>query len=116
MIDERSCQSNALRHPAGKMVWIGVSEILEADEPHEFIYVMSFFVQNMPGNKTGLDVASNSKPRKQTRILKDQSSLRAWLGNFLGANQKFPRVGRFQTRNQAKERRLSTATWANEGN
>jgi len=58
MIDKRACQSNALRHPAGKMVWIGVGKTLQTDKPHKFIYLMSLFVENMPGDETRLDVLS----------------------------------------------------------
>jgi len=89
MIDKRACQSNALRHPAGKMVWIGVGKTLQTDEPHEFIYLMSLFVQNMPGDETRLDVPSNSKPRKQAWVLKDQSTFRARALNWFRADENF---------------------------
>ncbi len=89
MIDKRACQSNALRHPAGKMVWIGVGKTLQTDEPHEFIYLMSLFVQNMPGDETRLDVPSNSKPRKQAWVLKDQSAFRARALNWFRADENF---------------------------
>ena len=92
MIDEGPSQGNALCHSSGKMVWIGIGESLQANESHEIIHFMSLFLQDMSRNETCLDIAANSQPRKQIRILKNQSTFRARRSDRFGTNREFARI------------------------
>src|SRR5882724_4258286 len=116
VIDERACQSNALGHAPGKMMRISIGKCLESDEPHEFVHFISFFAQNSARNQAGLDIAPNRKPGKQIWILKNEATFRARLVDWVRANQKFARVGKFQTGNESQQGRLAAPAWANERN
>src|SRR6185437_9747357 len=103
VINQRAGERNALGHAARKMMWVGIRKSLESDEPHEFADFAPFFAQNSARNETSLDIATNRKPGKQIRILKNETTFRTRLVDWVGANQKFARVRRFQTRNEPKQ-------------
>ena len=102
--------------PPGKMMRIGIGKCLESDEPHEFVDFVSFFAQHSARDETGLDVAANSQPRKQIWILKNETTFRARLVDWVRANQKFARVGRIETGNETKQGGLAAAARADERN
>src|SRR5205823_14646395 len=116
MIDKRSRERGTLGHAAGKMVGIGVGKYFKAHQTHELIYFLVFFSQNPTRDQPGFNVATDGEPREEIRILKNQTAFRSWMGDRVRADQKFSRVGRIQTGNEAKERGLPAATWADERN
>ena len=83
MIDECAGESDALSHTAGKMMRISISKSLESDEPHEFADFVSSFAQHPAGNEAGLDIAANSEPRKEIRILENETAFRTRLTDCL---------------------------------
>src|SRR5437870_12006366 len=116
MIDKRSCERSPLSHAARKMVGIGVGKYFEAYQTHKLVHFLVFFSQNPARDQPGLNVATDGEPREEIRILKNQTAFRSWMGDRVRADQKFSRVGRIQTGNEAKERGLPAATWADERN
>jgi hypothetical protein len=59
MINKRSRQSNALSHPAGKMMRVGVGKCFQAHEAHELFHFVTFLAQDATGDETHLNVAAN---------------------------------------------------------
>jgi hypothetical protein len=98
------------------MVGVGVGKNFKTDQTHELVDLAAFFAQYPPGNKASLDVSADSEPRKEIRILKNETTFRAWLADWLGTNQEFPGIGRIEAGNEPEKRRLTTPTWADEGN
>ena len=116
VIDECACQSNALGHAPGKMMRISIGKCFESDEPHKFVHFISFFAQDSARNEAGLDITPNRQPGKQIRILKNETTFRTRLVDWVLANQIFARVGSIQTGNKPKQGLLAAAAWANERN
>jgi hypothetical protein len=79
VIDECACQSNALGHAPGKMMRISIGKCFEPDQPHEFVHFISFFAQHSARNEAGLDIATNRKPGKQIWVLKNETTFRTRL-------------------------------------
>ena len=69
----------ALCHSAGEMVRKRVSEGFEADETHELIHILALLREDTPRYQPGLDIPANGQPWEKIRILKDESTLSAWL-------------------------------------
>jgi hypothetical protein len=83
VIDECACQSNALGHAPGKMMRISIGKCLESDEPHEFVHFISFFAQHSTCYESSLDIAANRKPWKQIWVLKNETTFRTRLVDWV---------------------------------
>ena len=88
MIDERPGQSDALSHPAGKVVRIGVGKHFETDETHQIFHLMAFLAEQPASDKASLDVAADGEPREKIWVLKDETSFRAGACDWHRAYQK----------------------------
>ena len=86
MIDKRSRERGTLSHSAGKMVGISVGKYFESHQTHEFVHFLVLFTQNPTRDESGLDVAADGEPRKEIRILKNQTAFCAWQGDRVSAN------------------------------
>jgi hypothetical protein len=84
VIDERAGESDALGHAPRKMMWTGIRKSLESDEPHEFVYFVSFSAQYAAGNETGLDIAADSEPTERDLDL-EKTRPRSALGSLIGS-------------------------------
>ena len=80
MIDQRAGKCGPLRHSAGKMMRINIGECFEPDQAHELIDFVFFLMENAAGNEAALNVATDRQPRKEIRILKNQTALGVWRG------------------------------------
>ena len=90
---------------------IGISKRFESDQPHEFIHFISSFAQHTARNEASLDITANGEPRKQIRILENETPLRVRPNNFFVADKQFARIRDIQTGDESKQRRLSTTAW-----
>ena len=63
------------------MVRINVGKCFEPYQAHELIDFLFFLMQKPTGNESRLDIATNRQPRKQVRILKNQTTFRVRRGD-----------------------------------
>src|SRR5438874_5823969 len=102
VIDQCACQSNALGHASGKVMWIRIAKGFESDEPHEFAHFISFFAQHAARNEASLNVATHGEPREQIWILKHKTTLSARPENCFVADEQFAGIGQIQTGDESK--------------
>src|SRR6266404_5259033 len=114
MVDQRARQGHSLRHSTGKMVRIGIGELFEADEPHEFRDFVALLLEQAAGNQAGLNVVANGQPWEEIRILENQTSFGAGRVNGIASNEKLAGIWKIETSDEAKERRFAAAARANE--
>jgi len=81
VIDERARKRYPLGHAAGKMVGVGFGKCFEADEAHELIHFLALLVEQAPRNEARFNIAPNREPRKEVRILEDQTTFGAGSSN-----------------------------------
>ena len=98
------------------MVRVDVAKCLEPDQPHEFLDFITPFAQYSARDQSGLNITTNGQPGEKIWILKNEAALRARLSDRLRTDQELTGIGRIQTGNKAKQRRLSAATGPNERN
>src|SRR5207253_10938848 len=89
LVDKRARERGTLGDGAGKMMEVGVGKYFNAYDTHEVVHFLVFFSQIPARDQPSLNVATDGKPRKEVRILKNQTAFRAWLGDRVRANQKF---------------------------
>src|SRR5205814_2620176 len=82
VIDERTGESDALGHAAGKMMRVGVPKSVKADEVHEFVHFVAIFMQHAARDEARLDVAANGKPREKIWVLEDEAALGVRAGDW----------------------------------
>ena len=116
IIDQRPRQGDTLGHSAGKLVRKSAGKPIEAYEVHELFHLMPLTVQDAARDETGLDVATNSEPRKKIRILKDKTAFRVGTGDWLRADQELAGVRNIETGDETKKRRFSATTRAHQRN
>ena len=64
MSNQRPRQCNALGHATRKKMRVNVGEPFKPYQLDKFVNFATFLTQHPQRNKAGLDVATNSKPRK----------------------------------------------------
>ncbi len=114
MVNECAGQGDSLRHTAGKMVWVGVGEFLEAYKAHEFVDLRTLLAKYAARDQAGLDIASDRKPRKEIGVLKNQSALRARAGDRFGADGEFARAWSEETSDEAQKGGLAATAGAHD--
>ncbi len=114
IVDERTCEGDALRHSAGKMMRIGSGEGFKSHQAHEFVNFAALLAEQSARNQCRFNISAHGQPRKQTRILENESALSAWAGNWLRAHEQLARIGQIESRNQAKQSGFAAAAWPDE--
>ena len=92
---------------------IRISKRFESNQPHEFVHFIPFFAQHATRSEASLNVAANSQPWEQIRILKNETALRVRSDNFFLADDQLTRIRNIQAGNESKQRRLTTTTRSN---
>src|ERR1700752_673304 len=106
MIDQFSRERCSLRHSAGKMMLIGIGKRFQPDQAHKIIHFFFLLLEYSAGDQTSLNVPAHGQPGKKIWILKNQTALGVWSGDWVGPDQQLARVESLQTGNQAKQRRF----------
>ena len=70
------------------MMRIRIRKRFESDQPHEFVHFIPFFAQHSTCGEAGLNIAANSQPWEQIRILKNKTTLGARSDNFFVADKQ----------------------------
>src|SRR5204862_5821295 len=115
MTNQRTCQSDSLGHAAGKVVWIGVRERLEADSTHEFLHVITLLPEQAARYEGALDVPPNGQPGKKTWVLKYQPPFGIWTGNRFRADPEFARAGLVEAGDESEQRGFAAPTRPDNG-
>ena len=88
---------------------IRAGESLQADEPHEFIDLVAFLVENVARDETGLDISPDGKPWEKIRVLENQTAFGIRSGNRFVPNRELAGIGRIESGNQPQQRRFPAA-------
>jgi hypothetical protein len=85
MINHRPCERDTLGHASREMMRKGISKRFQTYQAHEFVNLAAFLFQHTARDEAGFNVAPHGEPGEKIRILKNQATLGARLGDWLVA-------------------------------
>jgi hypothetical protein len=64
MIDQGASKRDPLGHAPGEMMRISVRKIFESHQPHEFVHLVPFLLENMARYQPRFDISPDRQPRE----------------------------------------------------
>ncbi len=108
-------QRGSLCHAAGKLVWIGVGEVGQADKTQRLIHARRLAGQQAARLQSQCRVGAHGAPRVQRRVLEHQDTRWMRTGDALAIHQQRASSGRFQSGHKAQQCGLAAAAGAEQG-